>query len=163
MIPHHSSATPCIQQGLKAPVSQQYLSDVFSLVYAYLFSHLSVCVSGSLCFFHSFSLTWPIVVSAPGAEQTAIPRLSSDRQREGGKKKKDRKMREWRDCVSVSSPSPPFGETKTPSGWNAGADPMLRLTRTQVKHFPKAAVGLLCGTFSKVCMYVCVCTSLCHC
>lgn len=48
---------------------------------------------------------------APGAEQTAIPRLCSDRQREG---KKGRKMRERKDCVSVSSLSFPFGKMKTP-------------------------------------------------
>lgn len=95
------------------PVSQQTLSDISlsSLVYASLFSCLSVLPSHPLSGCSLSQLLSDlnrIVVRAPGAEQTDIPPFLL-RQTEKGKKMKERK-----DCVSVSSLSPPPGKMKIP-------------------------------------------------
>lgn len=112
-------ATPCIERGLQAPVSQQSLSDISApLLFMHLYFPISPVLpshplSGSMCC--SLSLLLPdlsrIVVRAPGAGQTDIPPLRSDRQREG-KKERRRKMRERKDCVSLSSFSPPLGKVE---------------------------------------------------
>ena len=98
----------------------------FPLVYASLFSRLCVFPSHPLSGSMRSSLSQllsdlnHIAVRAPGAEQTDIPPFCSDRQREWGKKRK-RRMRERKDCVSVSSLSTPPGKMQIPLtlSWNA--------------------------------------------
>lgn len=90
-----------------------------SLVYASLFSCLSVLpscpLSGSMRFSLSQLSLWPEPYRCQSpwhwADRHPTPLL---RQTEGGKKKqkRQRKMRERKDCVSLSSFSPPLGKIK---------------------------------------------------
>lgn len=94
------SATPCIQQGPQAPVSQQFLSDM-----SLLFLHLYCPVSPSclltlvlvlwVSLFHSFSLTWTVSLSEPLAlsRQTSTLLLRQT-DREEGKKREEKLEKE---------------------------------------------------------------------
>lgn len=107
--PVYNSATPCI----RASKLQYYTSP--SLTFH---SWLCILIFSSTSFpstsfwfyaslFHIFALTWTVSLSEPLAlsRQTSHPSALTGRGR-GGKRK--RKMRERKDCASVSSLSPSF-------------------------------------------------------